>query len=114
MAHSQGGHSHTPQNFGRAFGWGIGLNLLYVIVEVIVGLTIGSLGLVADAGHNASDVLSLIIAWAAARLSQRPPSERFTYGLKRSPIVASLFNALLLFWGNGHRVLGSDQTFAEP
>ena len=99
--HSHAGHSHTPQNFGRAFGWGIGLNLLYVIVEVVVGLAIGSLGLVADAGHNASDVLSLILAWAAARLSQRPPSERFTYGLKRSPIVASLFNALLLFGAMG-------------
>ena len=101
MTHSHAGHSHTPQNFGRAFAWGIGLNLTYVIVEVIVGLAIGSLGLVADAGHNASDVLSLILAWAAARLSQRPPSERFTYGLKRSPIVASLFNALLLFGAMG-------------
>lgn len=101
MAHTHAGHSHAPQNFGRAFAWGIGLNLLYVIVEVIVGLAIGSLGLVADAGHNASDVLSLIIAWAAARLAQRPPSERFTYGLKRSPIVASLFNALLLFGAMG-------------
>ena len=99
MAHA--GHSHTPQNFGRAFAWGIGLNLTYVVLEVIVGLAVGSLGLVADAGHNASDVLSLIIAWAAARLSQRPPSERFTYGLKRSPIVASLFNALLLFGAMG-------------
>ena len=106
MAHSHtgnshAGHSHVPENFGRAFAWGIGLNLLYVVLEVIVGLAIGSLGLVADAGHNASDVLSLILAWAAARLSQQPPSERFTYGLKRSPIVASLFNALLLFGAMG-------------
>lgn len=101
MAQGHAGHSHTPQNFGRAFAWGIGLNTLYVVVEAVVGLAIGSLGLVADAGHNASDVLSLIIAWAAARLAQRPPSERFTYGLKRSPIVASLFNALLLFGAMG-------------
>ena len=99
--HSHAGHSHAPKNFGRAFAWGIGLNLTYVVLEVVVGLSIGSLGLVADAGHNASDVLSLILAWAAARLSQRPPSERFTYGLKRSPIVASLFNALLLFGAMG-------------
>lgn len=97
MSHSHAGHSHAPQNFGRAFRWGIGLNLLYVVLEAGVGLSIGSLGLVADAGHNASDVLSLVIAWVAAGLSLRPPSERFTYGLKRSPIVASLFNALLLF-----------------
>lgn len=66
-----------------------------------MGLSVGSLGLVADAGHNASDVLSLILAWAGARLALRPPSERFTYGLKRSPIVASLFNALLLFGAMG-------------
>ena len=99
MTHA--GHAHTPQNFGRAFAWGIGLNTLYVVVEAVVGLSIGSLGLVADAGHNASDVLSLMIAWAAARLAQRPPSEHFTYGLKRSPIVASLFNALLLFGAMG-------------
>ena len=98
MAHD---HAHTPQNFGRAFAIGIALNTFYVVLEVIVGLSVGSLGLVADAGHNASDVLSLILAWAGARLAQRPPSERFTYGLKRSPIVASLFNALLLFGAMG-------------
>ncbi len=99
--HSHAGHSHAPQTFGCAFAWGIGLNLVYVGLEVVVGLSVGSLGLVADAGHNASDVLSMVLAWAAARLSQRPPSERFTYGLKRSPIVASLFNALLLFGAMG-------------
>ena len=100
MAHSHSGahaHSHAPKSFGRAFAIGIGLNTLYVIVEVVIGLRIGSLGLVADAGHNASDVLSLIIAWVGARLARRSPTERYTYGLKRSPILASLFNALLLF-----------------
>ena len=96
MAHDHA-HSHTPKNFGRAFAIGIGLNTLYVVVEVVIGLRIGSLGLVADAGHNASDVLSLVIAWVGASLAQRSPSERYTYGLKRSPIIASLFNALLLF-----------------
>lgn len=100
MTHDHG-HSHAPRNFGRAFGIGIALNTLYVLVEAGVGLSIGSLGLVADAGHNASDVLSLIIAWVGARLARRSPSERFTYGLKRSPIVASLFNALLLFGAMG-------------
>ena len=102
MAHDHAhGHSHAPKNFGRAFAIGIGLNSLYVVLEAAIGLSTGSLGLVADAGHNASDVLSLIIAWAGARLALRPPSERFTYGLKRSPIVASLFNALLLFGAMG-------------
>ncbi len=100
MTHDHG-HAHAPRNFGLAFGIGIALNTLYVLVEAGVGLSIGSLGLVADAGHNASDVLSLIIAWVGARLARRSPSERFTYGLKRSPIVASLFNALLLFGAMG-------------
>jgi cobalt-zinc-cadmium efflux system protein len=95
------GHDHAPQHFGRAFAIGIGLNTLYVAVEAIIGLRIGSLGLVADAGHNASDVLALILAWVGAHLAQRPPSARFSYGLKRSPIVASLFNALLLFSAMG-------------
>jgi len=92
-----GDHHHAPQDFSRAFAVGIALNSAYVAVEAGVGLTIGSLGLLADAGHNASDVLSLIVAWAGARLSRRPPSRRFTYGLSRSPILASVFNALLLF-----------------
>ena len=98
MAHNHNhGHSHTPKNFGRAFAIGIGLNTLYVVLEVVIGLRISSLGLIADAGHNASDVLSLIIAWVGASLARRSPSARYTYGLKRSPIIASLFNALLLF-----------------
>ena len=90
-------HSHQPQDFSRAFAIGIALNTCYVIVEAGVGFATGSLGLVADAGHNASDVLSLIISWAGANLAKRAPTERFTYGLSRSPILASLFNALLLF-----------------
>lgn len=94
MAHQ---HSHEPPDFGWAFGIGIVLNGIYVFVEAGVGLAIGSLGLVADAGHNASDVLSLVVAWVASRLASSPPTERFTYGLSRSPILASLFNALLLF-----------------
>ena len=94
-------HSHAPANFGRAFAIGITLNTLYVIVEAIIGLRIGSLGLLADAGHNASDVLSLIIAWVGSRLALRSANDRYTYGFKRSPIVASLFNALLLFGAMG-------------
>lgn len=97
MSHSHAGHSHQPPDFGRAFGIGIVLNTLYLIVEAGVGLAIGSLGLVADAGHNLSDVLSLAIAWGASHLSRKPPQGRYTYGYARSPILASLFNALLLF-----------------
>ncbi len=95
------GHAHTPQTFGRAFSIGIALNSGYVVVEAVIGVSIGSLGLVADAGHNASDVLALILAWLGMRMARRPPSERFTYGLRRSPILSSLFNALLLFGAMG-------------
>ncbi len=101
--HHQGHHHHHhaqpgPPGRSRApFLWGIGLNGAYVAVEAGVGITVGSLGLVADAGHNASDVLALAVAWLGAALAARGPDERFTYGLKRSPVLASLLNALLLF-----------------
>ncbi len=97
--HSHGGHGHVPGavRSAAAFRWGIGLNAAYVAVEAVVGIGVGSLGLVADAGHNASDVLALAVGWLGAALAARRPSERFTYGLKRSPVLASLFNALLLF-----------------
>lgn len=114
--HSSGhhGHSHAPKDFGRAFAIGITLNVIYVFVETIVGLSINSLGLLADAGHNASDVFSLIIAWFAAQMAKRPPSERFTYGLKRSPIVASLFNAVLLFVAMGFIAFEAVERFSNP
>ncbi len=97
MSHSHAGHSHQPPDFGKAFRLGIVLNTLYLMVEAGVGLAIGSLGLVADAGHNLSDVLSLAIAWGASHLSRKPPQGRYTYGYARSPILASLLNAFLLF-----------------
>ncbi len=97
MSHNHAGHCHGPRDFGRAFGIGIVLNTLYSAGEAGVGIAIGSLGLVADAGHNLSDVLSLALAWGASHLARKPPQGRFTYGYARSPILASLFNALLLF-----------------
>jgi cobalt-zinc-cadmium efflux system protein len=79
-----------------AFAIGIGLNSAFVVVETIYGFTSGSMALVADAGHNLSDVLGLVAAWTAATLSQRAPTPRFTYGLKGSSILAALFNAVFL------------------
>ncbi len=93
MAHS---HSHAPADYGRAFAVGVALNLGFVVVELIYGFLSDSLALIADAGHNASDVLGLLIAWAAFALSKRRPSARYTYGLRRSSILASLTNAALL------------------
>jgi cobalt-zinc-cadmium efflux system protein len=90
------GHVHAPANFGKAFAIGIGLNLTFVAVEFVYGLLANSVALIADAGHNLSDVLGLAIAWIASALSKQAPSSRYTYGLGGSSILAALFNAVLL------------------
>ena len=94
--HSHGHHHHAPADFGRAFAIGIALNTGFVVVEAVAGFLYGSMALVADAGHNLSDVLALALAWIAAIAARRPPSGRFTYGYKSSTILAALANALLL------------------
>jgi cobalt-zinc-cadmium efflux system protein len=97
-AHKNGGHHHGPAfaNYGRSFAIGIALNLAYVGGEAIAGIMAGSLALLADAGHNLSDVLGLSLSWGAALLSRRQPSSRFTYGLRSSSILAALANAIIL------------------
>lgn len=95
------GHHHShghapPAGYGRAFAIGILLNSAFVLVEAGFGIWSGSMALVADAGHNLSDVMSLLIAWGAAYMSARPASGRFTYGYKSSSILAALANAGLL------------------
>ncbi len=94
--HGAGGHCHAPADFGRAFAIGIVLNTGFVIVEATYGFLSGSMALVADAGHNLSDVLALMLAWGASVAAKRPPSPRFTYGFKSSTILAALANAMLL------------------
>lgn len=94
--HGHGGHSHAPSSFGTAFAVGIALNTVFIVVETIYGYASNSTALIADAGHNLSDVLGLIVAWIAVTLSKRPPSERYTYGLRGSSILAALFNAVFL------------------
>jgi cobalt-zinc-cadmium efflux system protein len=89
-------HAHAPADFGRAFAIGIALNVAFVLVEVIFGFLANSMSLLADAGHNLSDVIGLVLAWAAAMMAKRAASPRFTYGLKKAPILAALGNALLL------------------
>jgi cobalt-zinc-cadmium efflux system protein len=95
LSHS---HSHGPPqvDFGKAFAVGIALNLIFVGVEASYGLIANSMALLADAGHNLSDVLALAAAWGAAILSKRPPSKRFSYGLRASSILAALANSILL------------------
>jgi cobalt-zinc-cadmium efflux system protein len=89
-------HAHAPADFGRAFAIGIGLNLAFVAAEVVFGFVANSMSLLADAGHNLSDVLGLVLAWAAAMMARRARSPRFTYGFKKAPILAALGNSLLL------------------
>lgn len=94
--HGHGHHHPHPSDFGRAFAAGIVLNLAFVAVEATYGWRANSMALLADAGHNLSDVLSLATAWVAAILSKRPPSRRFSYGLRGASILAALANAMLL------------------
>src|SRR3954447_14485229 len=89
-------HAHPPRDFGRAFAVGIGLNLGFLAIETVYGFLANSMALLADAGHNLSDVLGLVVAWAAAVMARRAASPRFTYGLKKAPILAALANSLFL------------------
>ena len=91
-----GHHHHHPAEFGRAFAIGIALNLGFVAVEAVYGFWANSMALLADAGHNLSDVLSLAAAWAGAALAKRPPSRRFSYGFRAASILAALANSVIL------------------
>lgn len=108
------GHSHAPASFGRAFAMGIALNVAFVTVEAVYGVISGSMALVADAGHNLSDVLGLVIAWIASVLVKRPPSARFTYGLKSSSILAALSNAAFLLVALGAILVETIRRLFEP
>jgi len=95
--HERHRHSHSAGlELDRAFALGVGLNVGFVVVEAGAGLWSDSLALLADAGHNLSDVLALLLAWGAAKLSTRRPSPRFTFGLRSTSVLAALVNALLL------------------
>lgn len=91
-------HAHHPagERLGRAFAIGITLNLAIVVAEAIAGWVGNSTALIADAGHNLTDVLSLVLAGIAMWLARRPSSPKRTYGFRRATILASLANALLL------------------
>ncbi len=98
MAHT---HQHTEykdtNRHGKAFAIGIGLNVAFVAIEVIYGLLANSSALLADAGHNASDVLGLVFAWTAAWMAGIKPKGKYTYGLRKTTILVSILNALMLF-----------------
>lgn len=97
MTHSNGRLKGPERNYGKAFALGIGLNIIFIAIEVIYGLIANSSALLADAGHNASDVLGLIFAWTAMWLATIKPSGKYTYGLRKTTILVSILNSLLLF-----------------
>jgi len=107
-------HSHVPKNFDRAFAIGIALNVGFVVVEVVFGLFANSLALLADAGHNLSDVLSLLFAWGASVLVRKLPTQRHTYGLRRTSILAALINALVLLVAVGAIAWEAILRFGHP
>lgn len=114
--HAPHGHAHAapPGRWDRAFALGIALNLAFVVAEAVAGFVFGSVALLADAGHNLSDVLGLALAWGGAALARRRPTRRFTYGLKSSTILAALANALLLLVAIGAIALEAVQRFGAP
>ena len=95
------GHSHAPANFNRAFAIGIALNMAFVAIEAGYGWKINSLALLADAGHNLSDVAGLVLAWGGALAGRLRPDARHTYGWQRASILAAFLNALLLLVAMG-------------
>lgn len=107
-------HHPLPDRFGRAFLIGIGLNAGFVAVEGIYGVATDSLALLADAGHNLSDVLGLIMAWAGYALAKLPPNQRHTYGWRSSTILAALFNSLLLIAAVGGITWEAIHRLKEP
>ncbi|MCL5027810.1 MAG: cation diffusion facilitator family transporter [Bacteroidetes bacterium] len=109
-------HSHSSQhrNYNKAFGFGIALNVIYIIVEATFGLIINSMALIADAGHNFSDVLGLLLAWGAIYLSKFSTTSKRTYGFRKSTILAALFNAIILLIAVGAITIESIRKILEP
>jgi len=118
MTHNHGhghhGHNHAPSNYNRAFIVGITLNVGFVAVEVLFGFLSNSLALLTDAGHNLSDVLGLVVAWLASWLGSRRPTQRYTYGFRRSSILAALLNACFLLVAMGAIAWEAIQRFSSP
>jgi cobalt-zinc-cadmium efflux system protein len=113
-AHDHAGHSHAPDNFGWAFAIGASLNAVFVVAELVFGYAANSLALISDAVHNLSDVIALLLAWGAAWLAQKQPTQRHTYGYRRASILAALFNAGLLLVAVGGIIVEAINRLSEP
>ncbi|WP_369600062.1 cation diffusion facilitator family transporter [Hahella sp. SMD15-11] len=112
--HDHAGHHHAPKRFDRAFALGVALNTGFVVVEAAWGVWAGSLALIADAGHNLSDVLSLLLAWGAATLARRSGSQRRTYGLRKTTVLAAVISALMLLVALGAMTWEALERLANP
>jgi Co/Zn/Cd efflux system component len=112
--HGHHNHSHGVSSYGRAFLISITLNTLFVAIEATYGFVGHSLALIADAGHNLGDVLGLIVAWVATILVKRQPSTRWTFGLRRSSILAAFGNAAVLLIVSGGICLEAIQCIQKP
>jgi cobalt-zinc-cadmium efflux system protein len=107
-------HAKAPAGHGRAFAIGIALNTGFVIIEAAAGVMSNSVALLADAGHNLSDVLALAVAWVGTSLATRAPSGRFTYGFRSTSILAALFNAVILMVAVGGITWEAARRLASP
>lgn len=107
-------HSHEVKNYNKAFSIGITLNIIFVVIEGVYGVMADSLALIADAGHNLSDVVSLVLAWGAFYLGKKNPSLKRTYGLKKVTILASLTSAILLLIALGAIAWEAIGRFSDP
>ncbi|MFM5893958.1 MAG: cation diffusion facilitator family transporter [Novosphingobium sp.] len=112
--HGHHHHHHVPSNHGKAFAIAVTLNVLFVLAETAASFVSGSTALLADAGHNLGDVLSLLLAWGASVLAARPPGPGYTYGLKSSSILAAIANAALLWIALGAVLLETVQRMWQP
>lgn len=107
-------HDHAPLAYNRAFAIGIALNIGFVLIEAYFGWKAHSLALLADAGHNLSDVLGLILAWGALWMARLRPDDRHTYGWQRASIMAALVNALILLLAMGSMAWEAVNRLSSP
>ncbi|MGV8844076.1 MAG: cation diffusion facilitator family transporter [Pseudomonas sp.] len=114
MSHDHAHSAHGPKSFDRAFAIGISLNMGFVLIEAFYGWQVNSLALLADAGHNLSDVGGLILAWAAMAATRLLPTDQHTYGWRRGSILASFINALILLVAMGSLGWEALQRLEEP
>lgn len=112
--HHNHDHAHAPLNFGRIFAFAVIINAIFVLIEAGVGWWINSVALLADAGHNLSDIMGMLLAWGAYWLAQRKPTERYTYGFSNASIFAALLNAMILIFAVGLMISEAWDRFQHP